>query len=79
MRLQEIGGRGRFVVELGDVAITLGVVVVGVDHDLVGERLDRHRPIVFQRNRHYDDVSGLRCIESGGRSRFRSELGDECR
>ena len=77
VRLQQLGGRRRLVVELGDVAVTLRVVVVGVDDDLARERLDRHRPVVLQRNRDDDDVAGLRGVDGACRARLRPELGDE--
>ena len=40
--LQQLRGGRRLVVELRDVAVALRVVVVGVDHDLARQRLDRH-------------------------------------
>ena len=49
MRLQELGRRRRLVVELGNVAVPLRVVVVGVDHDLARQRLDRDVPVVLER------------------------------
>src|SRR5438034_2464794 len=41
MCLQELRGRRRLIVELRDVAITFGVIVVLVDHDLARQGLDR--------------------------------------
>ena len=43
----------------GDLAVSLRVVVVGVDDDLARQWLDRHDAIVPQRNRDHDDVAGL--------------------
>ena len=63
VRLQELGGRRRLVVELGDVAVALRVVVVGVDHDLARQRLDRNVPVVLERHGDDDDVSGLRRVD----------------
>jgi hypothetical protein len=57
VRLQQLGGRRRLVVELGDVPVTLRIVVVRVDNDLACEGLDRNAPVVLERDR---DVSA-RC------------------
>jgi hypothetical protein len=38
--LQQFRCGGRLVVELGDVAVTLRVVIVGVDHDFARQGLD---------------------------------------
>src|ERR1035441_6582077 len=48
MCLQEFGRGGRFVVELGDVAIPLRVVIVGVDHNFARQGLGRNLPVVLQ-------------------------------
>ena len=66
VRLEELGDGGRLVVELGDVAVALGVVVVGVDHDLAAQRLDRDLAVALQRDRHHDDVPRLRSLLRGG-------------
>jgi len=75
--LQELGGRGRLIVELRDVAVTFWVVVVGVDYDLARQRLDRNGPVVLQRHRDYDDVSSFRRVDGRRRVRSRSELRDQ--
>ena len=77
MRLEQFRGRGRLVVRFRDVAITLRVAVVGVDHDLPAERLRGHRPVVLQRNRHHDDVTGRRSVDHRRRSRVRTEFLDK--
>ena len=41
------------------MAITLGVVVVGVDHDLARERRHRHVAVVLERYGDHDDVARL--------------------
>ena len=38
--LQELGGRGRLVVEFRDPTVALWIVVIGVDDDLSRQRLD---------------------------------------
>jgi hypothetical protein len=60
VRLQELSGRRRLVVELGDVPVTLRVIVVRVDNDLACEGLDRNAPVVLERDRDDDDVARLR-------------------
>src|ERR1019366_3618487 len=77
MRLQEFGRGGRFVVELGDVAVTLRVVIVGVDHDFACQRLDWNLPVVLQRHRNDDNVSSLCCLDGSRRAGFWTELCDE--
>ena len=68
VRLQQLGGRGRLIVELGDMAVTLGVVVVRVDHDLARQRCDRNGPVVLQRQRDHDDVPGLPRVDGRRRT-----------
>ena len=77
MGLQELGGGGRLVVEFGDVAVPLRVVVVGVDHHLARERVDRHCSVVFQRHGNHDDVAGPCRFDGRRRARVWSEFGDE--
>ena len=77
VRLQQLGRGRRLVVELGNVAVPLRVVVVGVDHDLPRERRDRHVPIVPERHGHHHEVAGLRRIHGRRGARLRPELGDE--
>jgi hypothetical protein len=79
MRLQQLGCRRHFVIELRDVAITLRVVVVRVDDNLSRQRLDRNGPIVLQRDGDDDDVPGFRSIERRCRSSFGPELSDKIR
>jgi len=59
VRLQELGGRGRLIVELRDMAVTFWVVVVGVDYDLALQRLERSGPVILQRHRDYDECLQL--------------------
>ena len=44
-------------IERGDATVTLPVVVVGVEHDLAGERLHRHLLVGPEGNRHDHDVA----------------------
>ena len=74
MRLQQLRGRCRLVVELGDVAIALRIVIVRVDHDLAGERLDGNRLVVLERHGDDNDVAGGGGIDNRPRSRARAEL-----
>ena len=48
MGLQELRSSRRFVIELRNVAVPLGVIVVRIDDDLARERLDRNRTVVLQ-------------------------------
>jgi hypothetical protein len=48
---------GASIIEFGDLAVTLGVVVVRVDNHLAGERCDRYQRVTLQRNRHHDELS----------------------
>ena len=77
MRLQELGGGRRFAVELADVAVPLRVVVVGVDHDLAGERPGRNLAVVPQGDGHHDDVAGSGGLLRGRRPGLGPELLDE--
>ena len=79
MALQELRGRRRLVVELGDLTVPPGVVVVRVDDDLAGQRFDRHRADRAQRDRHDGDLGGRRHLGGGRGARVRPELGDEVR
>ena len=77
--LQKLGGRGRFIIELGNVAVAFRIVIIRVDHDLARERLDGHRAVVLQRDRDHDDVSGLCRFDGSCRAGVGSELRDELR
>ena len=78
MRLQEFGGRGRLVVELGDVTVPLRIVVVRVDDNLARQRRHRHVAVVLQRHGDDDEVTGLGGLDGRRRARTRPELGHEC-
>src|SRR5581483_12200628 len=65
------------VVELRDVPVTLRVVVVGVDHDLAGQRLGRHGAVGLERDAHHHDVPGLRGFGRGCRAGSWPEFGGE--
>jgi hypothetical protein len=77
VRLEQLGRRGRFVVELRDVTVPFRIVVVGIDHNLPRQRLDGHGSIILQRNRDNDNVAGLCCFEHRHGTGPWSELGDE--
>jgi hypothetical protein len=62
----------RPVVEFGDVPVTLGVVVVGVDDHLAAQRSNRHRAVGLQRNRYHDYVAGRGRLGRGGGARVRA-------
>ena len=79
VRLQELRGGRRLVVELLDVAVSLWVVVVRVDHDLARQGLDRNLPVVLERDGDHNDVPSLCGVDSRRRARIRSELGNERR
>src|SRR6266481_5686156 len=79
VRLQELRGGRRLVVELLDVAVSLWVVVVRVDHDLARQGLDRDLPVVLERDGDHNDVPSLCGVDSRRRARIRSELGNERR
>jgi hypothetical protein len=70
--------RCRLVVELRNVTVPLRVIVVGVDHDFPRQWLNRHLPVVLERQGDHDDLSGLCGVHGGRRARVRSELDDEC-
>src|SRR6266404_1196203 len=72
------GGR-RLVVELLDVAVSLWVVVVRVDHDLARQGLDRDLPVVLERDGDHNDVPSFCGVDSRRRARIRSEFGNERR
>jgi hypothetical protein len=65
------------VVEFGDVAVPLRVVVVRIDHDLASERLDWNLAIVLQRYGHDDDVPDLSGLVRGHRPGLGPQLLDE--
>jgi hypothetical protein len=51
-------GRGRLVtVELGEMTVSVGVVVVGIDHDLAGERCGRERINRAEWDSHENDLA----------------------
>src|SRR6185437_9201516 len=52
--------RGRLIVELRNVTVTLRVVIVSVNYDLARKRLNRHAAVVLQRYRDHNDVTGSR-------------------
>ena len=79
VRLEQFGGRGRLVVELRYLPVALGVVVVGVDHDLPGERLDRHGPVMLERNGDDDDLADVCDLGDGGRARVSAEFANQRR
>jgi len=56
VRLQELRGGRRLVVELLDVAVSLWVVVVRVDHDLARRGSTRDLPVVLERDGDHNDV-----------------------
>src|SRR5262252_10950299 len=57
MRLQQLGGRRRLVVELRDVAVALRIIVVGIDDHLAGQGRDRYLSVVLQRHADDDNVA----------------------
>ena len=77
MSLQQLGAGGRLVVELGDVAVSLRVVVHRVDHDLAAQLLDRHLRVAPQRDGDDDDVARSGGLRRGCRAGVRAELGDD--
>ncbi len=79
MRLQQLGGRLRFGIELRKPAVALRIVVVGIDDDLAGERRHRNLAVVLQRNGDDDDVPCAGCFVGGRGPGMRAELADEFR
>src|SRR5262249_34903459 len=77
VRLQELGGRRAFVVELGDLSVALRVVVVGVDDDLVADGICGHAAIALERYGDDDDVPLPRRVFGGAGSSAGAEVGDE--
>ena len=77
VRLQHLGRGGRLLVELGDVAVALGVVVVRVDDDLARERCDGDGVDRVQRDGDDDDVATLGRLEGGAGRGVLAELRDE--
>ena len=57
--LEELARGGRLVVQFRDVPVALRIVVVGVDDDLPGQRLDRHIPVSSQGNADDHEVGRL--------------------
>ena len=64
-------------VELGDLAVTLWVVVHGVDDDLAVQRVRWDGLVGAQWNRHDDDITCLCGLPRGGGASVWPELGDE--
>ena len=77
MGLEQLGGRRGLVVELGDPAVALRVVVHGVDDDLAAQRVGRDGLVGAQRDRHDDDITCLCGLPRGGGASVWPELGDE--
>ena len=75
--LDQLAGGRRLVVQLGDVAVALGVVVARVDDDLAAQGLDGHPVDRGQRDRHDHDVAGGSRAVGRGRSSMRAELFDQ--
>jgi hypothetical protein len=73
MRGEQLAAGGLPGVELGDVAVARRVVVVGVHHDLAGERLDRQVAVCPHRDRHEDDVRGAGGVAHRGCRGLRAE------
>lgn len=79
MRLQELGGCRRFIIELRYVAITLRIVIIRIDYDLSRKRLDWNSFVLFQRYRDDNDFARLRGFSRSRRPGVRSKLSDEPR
>lgn len=58
---QQFAGGGRLAVQLGELAVALRVVVVGVQHDLAGEGLGRQLAVAAEGDRQQQQVA-----EAGG-------------
>src|SRR3954451_23961914 len=77
MRLHHLRGRRLLVVEIGNLTVTLRVVVERVDHDFSGERRDRYVAQVLQRDGDDDDVAGPGGFFGRRRARVRTELANK--
>jgi len=59
------------------VAVTLRVVIIGVDHDLASQGHNRNGPVILQGHRNDNNISRLGRLDGGGCAGFRPKLCDE--
>ena len=77
--LEDLGRRGRLVLQLGHHAVTLRVVVHRVDHHPVGQRGVRQVAAGPEGHGHHDEVAGEGRLLRRRRPGVRTELVDEVR
>jgi hypothetical protein len=72
--LHQLAGRGRLVVQLGDLPVSLRVVVARVDDDRAAEWLRRDLVDRGERDRDHDEIAGRGCLRGRPGARVRTEL-----